>query len=107
MNKSDKEDILDAISLLADQMQEFHVDLSGVKSDVSSLKSDVSSLKSDVSSLKSDVAELKTDVGVLKSKVTRIESSMVTKDYLDDKMADLHSDVVKFVKRRVSSWREV
>jgi hypothetical protein len=32
--------------------------------------------------------------------------NLVTKDYLDDKLADLHSDIVRFVKRRVPGWSE-
>jgi recombinational DNA repair protein RecR len=51
----------------------------------------------------------------LEGRVTNIESTMatkadlarmVTKDYLDDKLADLHSDIVRFVKRRVPGWSE-
>jgi hypothetical protein len=38
--------------------------------------------------------------------VTRIEATMVTKDYLDDKLANLHNDIVKFAKRQVPSWVE-
>jgi hypothetical protein len=51
----------------------------------------------------------------LEGRVTKIEATMVTKDqivnlvtkdYLDDKLADLHSDIVRFVKRRVPGWSE-
>lgn len=92
MKEESNKEVLEAISLLADQMQDMHGDIGGIKSDIGTLKSDVGSLKS--------------DVGDLKVRVTRIEMNMVTKDYLDDKLADLHSDVVKFIKRRVPSWIE-
>jgi hypothetical protein len=51
----------------------------------------------------------------LEGRVARIETTMVTKDqiagmvtkdYLDEKLADLHSDIVQFVKRRVPGWSE-
>ncbi|MBI5654085.1 hypothetical protein HZC53_00295 [Candidatus Uhrbacteria bacterium] len=85
MEDEAKHEILEAISLLADQVQDLSNDLGGVKSDVSSLKSDVSSLKSDVSSLKSDV--------------TMIKATMVTKSYLDDKLGDLKGDMVSMLRK--------
>ena len=76
------QDILDAINDFAS-----HVDgeLSGLKSDVSGLKTNVSGLKSDVSCLKSDIATIK--------------ATMVTKSYLDDKLADLRGDLVSLVRK--------
>jgi uncharacterized coiled-coil DUF342 family protein len=76
--KEDRGEILEAIGLLADQMQEMRFEIGDVKSSVDRLD----------------------------TRVTRIEATMVTKDYLDDKLANLHSDIVKFVKRRVPSWVE-
>jgi len=92
MEGTDKQEILEAIGLIADQMQEMRFDIVDIKSDVGTLKSDVGSMKSNVGSLKSDVV--------------RIKATMVTKDYLDDKFADFHSDVVNFIKRRVPCWTE-
>jgi hypothetical protein len=71
MEGSDKQEILEAIGLLADQMQEMRFDMDGMKSDIA-----------------------------------RIKATMVTKDYLDDKLAHLHNDIVNFVKRRVPCWTE-
>jgi len=106
MEGTDKQEILEAIGLIADQMQEMRFDIVDIKSDVGSLKSNVGTLKSDVGSMKSNVGSLKSDVGSLKSNVVRIKATMVTKDYLDDKFADFHSDVVNFIKRRVPCWTE-
>lgn len=78
MEGKDKQEILEAIGLIADQMQE----------------------------MRFDITDMKSDVGSLKSKAARIEAAMVTKDYLDDKLADFHSDIVNFVKRRVPCWTE-
>jgi len=99
MEGTDKQEILEAIGLIADQMQEMRFDIVDIKSDVGSLKSNVGTLKSDVGSMKSNVGSLKSDV-------VRIKATMVTKDYLDDKFADFHSDVVNFIKRRVPCWTE-
>jgi len=92
MKEESKKEVLEAISLLADQMQDMHVDIVGMKGDISSLKSDVACLKTDVTCLKTDMKTVK--------------ATMVTKDYLDDKLADFHSDIITFVKRRVPSWVE-
>ena len=37
---------------------------------------------------------IKKDVGTLKKDVTKIRATMVTKSYLDDKVADLRGDTV-------------
>lgn len=42
--------------------------------------------------IESDVSELKHDVSELKTEVTEIRSKMVTKEYLDDKLADFRCE---------------
>lgn len=59
----------------------------------------VGNLESDVSTLKSDVGTLKSDVGTLKSDVGHLKSQMVTKEYLDDKLADLWGDVIVLFRK--------
>ncbi|HUT21788.1 MAG TPA: hypothetical protein VMX18_00065 [Candidatus Bipolaricaulota bacterium] len=56
-------------------------------------------LRAGVSDLKSDVSELKSDVSELKSDVNNIKAQMVTKDYLDDKLADLRGDYVVLMRK--------
>ena len=74
-------------------------DLGIVKKDVHVLKQDVGMLKQDVGTLKQDVGVLKQDVGVLKQEVKRINGVIPTKDYIDDKMADLGAEIGKRINR--------
>ena len=46
-----------------------------------------------------DNAVTKGEFNELKSKVIKIESLMVTKDYLDEKMADLRGDLVVMMRK--------
>jgi len=62
-------------------------------------KGEFSELKGDFSGLKSEVGELKSEVGELKSEVSGIKATMVTKDYLDDKLADLRGDLVVLTRK--------
>lgn len=43
--------------------------------------------------------EVKTDLHSLNARVTTIESTMVTKNYLDDKIADLRGDLVLLARK--------
>ncbi|MEK7211079.1 MAG: hypothetical protein AAB731_00410 [Patescibacteria group bacterium] len=53
-------------------------------------------IKSEISSVKSEVSSVRTE---LKSEIASIKSQMVTKDYLDEKMADLRGDLVVLVRK--------
>jgi hypothetical protein len=99
MENADKVEILEAIALVADHMQETRFDIHDIKIKVGSLETKVGSLEAKTGSLDAHIR-------TLDARVTRIEATMVTKDYLDDKLANLHSDVVQFVKRRVPCWTE-
>lgn len=55
--------------------------------------------KDEFDELKQDVGQLKQDVGQLKQDVTGIKSVMVTKDYLDEKLADLRGDLVVLARK--------
>ncbi len=59
-----------------------HPQLDDIRVDIGTLKDDVGTLKDDVGTLKDDVVNLKDDV-------LTIKNQMVTKSYLDDKLADL------------------
>ena len=82
MEEQSKNEILEAIKSFADDVQE---QFNGVNGEIGGIKSDLSSLKSDVTQLKTDVAYLK--------------ATSVTKDYLDEKMADLRGDLVVLVRK--------
>jgi hypothetical protein len=49
--------------------------------------------------LEKDVAGLKTNVAGLKTDVATIKATMVTKEYLDDKLSDLRGDLVALVRK--------
>lgn len=53
------------------------------------MHADIAGVKGEVGGLKTEIGSLKVEVQDLGRRVTRIDSSMVTKDYLDDKLADL------------------
>ena len=75
-NENDKQEILEAIHDLSThmdgKMQELRIEFK-------------SELKSEITSVKSEIATIK--------------STMVTKSYLDDKMADLRGDLVGMVRK--------
>ena len=56
-------------------------------------------IESDMGSLKSDVGTLKSDVGTLKSDVGSIKATMVTKEYLDDKLTNLKGDLIVLMRK--------
>ena len=105
----------------------FHA-IQKISEDVGSLKSDVGSLKTDVGSLKSELGSMSFDLGSLKesqatlieavqefssdtdarfrlmdSRLTRVESRMVTKDYLDAKLASLKSDLRQDTAKQIEN----
>ena len=47
---------------------------------------------------------VESDVAGIKSDMATVKSQMVTKDYLDEKLADQFSDIVNHVKRMAPSW---
>ena len=55
--------------------------------------------KDEFNGLKGDFNDFKGEFKDLKSKVVKIESLMVTKDYLDEKMADLRGDLVVMMRK--------
>ncbi|MFA5129881.1 MAG: hypothetical protein WC477_03065 [Patescibacteria group bacterium] len=75
MKDNDKQEILEAIHAFAE-----HVDRR-------------------FDGLENRVGHLETDVGSVKSRITSMESQMVTKDYLDNKLADLRSDLVVLTRK--------
>lgn len=43
--------------------------------------------------------KIESEVGDIKSEVGKIKSTMVTKDYLDEKLADLRGDLVVLIRK--------
>lgn len=49
--------------------------------------------------VKSEMGEMKPDIGGIKADIGKIKANMVTKDYLDDKLADLRGDLVVLMRK--------
>lgn len=47
----------------------------------------------------SDIADLKSDVNTIKTDISSVRSGMVTKDYLDDKLASLRGDSMILIRK--------
>lgn len=82
-------EILQAINSFADNTE---ARFEKLESEIFSVKSDVSSMKSDVSSMKSEMSSMREDID-------HIQVNMVTKEYLDDKLMDLKSDLVVVMRK--------
>lgn len=63
----------------------FDAEFSSMKGDISGMKGEISGMKGEISGMKGDIAEIK--------------STMVTKDYLDVKMADLRGDLITVIRK--------
>lgn len=81
-NEPTTNDILEAVNALSTQIDERFSQVDGR----------LSHLENDVTELKGDVTELKGDVGL-------VRTAMVTKNYLDDKLADLRGDLVVLMRK--------
>ena len=66
--------------------------LSAINEFATKVEGEFVAVRSDISGLKSEVSGLKTEIGVIKS-------TMVTKDHLDDKLADLKGDLITVVRK--------
>ncbi|MFA5130017.1 MAG: hypothetical protein WC477_03810 [Patescibacteria group bacterium] len=89
MENNDKQEILEAIQAFAEQ----------VDHRLNNLESDVGTMKSDMGTMKSDMGTMKSEMGSMKFEITSIKSQMVTKDYLDDKLADLKSELIILTRK--------
>ena len=57
-------------------------------------KDELGQLEKRMGSLEGKMGSLEGRMGLLEGRIGSIESQMVTKDYLDDKLADLRGDLV-------------
>lgn len=62
-------------------------DATASKVELEVVRTDLAGVKTDLATVKSDLAAVKTDLAVVKTK-------MVTRDHLDDKLADLKGDLI-------------
>src|SRR3989344_4755544 len=76
------DDVLAAVNTFAD---ETHQEFSNIKGEISGIKGEISGIKGEISGIKGEIISIK--------------ATMVTKDYLDEKMSDLRGDLVVMMRK--------
>ncbi len=94
--ESVKNELLEAINGYADKIE---VRLIGVEGAVNRLDDRLTGVEGAVNRLDVRLTGVEGAVDRLGVRLTRVESLMVTKDYLDDKMADLRGDVLTVLRK--------
>ncbi|MEK7159724.1 MAG: hypothetical protein AAB766_04470 [Patescibacteria group bacterium] len=117
--KGKAEEHSDGIKSLKEDVGILKKDVGILKEDVGILKEDVGTLKEDVGTLKAKAEEHSADIKFLKDNfvslqesivfvtetaathedIRRLETKMVTKEYLDDKIADVRGDLVAMTRK--------
>ena len=64
-------------------------------------------VKGGFDSVGKQINELKTDVGTLKTDVSYLRSQMVTKDFLDDRLANHYGDIVVLFRKEDRRFSEL
>lgn len=111
------QDVLEAVNTFATHVDgqfielkqetvEIKGDISGIKGEIFGIKAEISGMKEAMSEMKADIAQLKIKVIEIDALVTEIdtrlqsvESNMVTKDYLDQKISGLRTDTLLMAQR--------
>ena len=112
MEDTTKKEILEAIGSLSDRLDLTDKKLDENSNSLSDLNGSFNSLSDRLDRTETELLEaihiLADDTNRqfrdVKTSLSRVENTMVTKDYLDDKLATQHSDIVKFVRKRVPEW---
>ena len=98
-DKLDKEPTLsDVIEAINTSSTAVAVELHEIKQDIGLLKQDVSGLKQDVSGLKTDMTMVKATMAT-KEDLKAMETRLVTKDYLDEKMAEQGANLILLTRK--------
>ncbi|HLC89466.1 MAG TPA: hypothetical protein VJG65_00740 [Patescibacteria group bacterium] len=56
-------------------------------------------LENDISDMKGEISGMKGEISGMKGEIGQIKATMVTKDYLDDKLSDLRGDLVVMLRK--------
>jgi archaellum component FlaC len=56
-------------------------------------------MDAEIGGIKTEIGGIKTEIGGIKTEITRIQATMVTKDYLDEKLFDMKGDIVSIVRK--------
>ncbi|MBI2099218.1 hypothetical protein HYT45_02250 [Candidatus Uhrbacteria bacterium] len=81
-NEPTTNEVLEAINTLSTHIDER---FTRVENDITGIKGDITGIKGDITGIKGEIIEIK--------------ATMVTKDYLDDKLADLRGDLVVLMRK--------
>ncbi|MFH1253729.1 MAG: hypothetical protein V1664_05395 [Candidatus Uhrbacteria bacterium] len=90
------ENINNSFSDLEQRMSDFKTDLNDVKKDLNAVKTDLNEVRSDLDEVKADLNGVKTDLRGVRSTVN---TQMVTKDYLDQKISELRGDILTTIRK--------
>ena len=55
---------------------------------------DHAAMQTEVTGIKTEVTGIKIEVAEMNKRLTKVEATMVTKDYLDEKLGDLKGDII-------------
>ena len=99
----EQNNIIDAQKVL-EAIESIKGDIASVKDDVASVKDDLASVLETVNFIK-DNAATHDDIDRLDIRMDSLEAKMVTKDYLDDKLADLRGDLVVLTRKEDAKVR--
>lgn len=95
--KNDVDNLADAFNTYAT-----HTD-----SQISRIDNTMTKMQSDMNEMKSDMVEMKTGMVTMKSDITTIKSTMVTKSYLDDKIADVKGELITTIRKEDTKVKTV
>lgn len=99
-NDLSKTELLDAINKLSDRFEEKSVKLEETAQDTLLAVHEFSkSVDERFEKLENDVNTVKDDVMTVKDEVHVVKSTMVTKNYLDEKLSDLRGDLSVFIRK--------
>lgn len=59
---------------------------------------DETASKAELAVVKTDLAVVKTDLATVRSELRTVQATMVTKNYLDEKLANLKSDLIRIIR---------
>jgi len=97
-NKTEIQSVWEIVNFIKDQAAS-HADIDRMDGRIDSLDTKVGSLDVKVGSLDVKVGSLDVKICSLDGKVDSLAVKMVTKEYLDDKLADLRGDLVVLTRK--------
>ena len=93
-------------TITTNEIMEFLKDNMVMREDFLDLSEKVSSIDQRVDSLNLRVDSLSQKVDTVDQRLTRVEALMVTKDYLDDKLADLGGEITSRMNKNLQKEKD-